>query len=373
MPKLARQIARILPIILLLTAAVGGRSPREIRVLLGEAGQTIIFEGPGLKAQSSRRKISAPSGKIEMSVSNGRLLCKGKELGASVKVSASGPVSLNGKSYPGVVRIEKSGDKFLLVNILDVESYLEGVVRNEMSVKWPLEALKAQTVLARTYALKKLAQPRAEKYDLLSSVEDQVYTGFAERDPQSQQAIKETEGEVLYYRSDLAEVFYHSCCGGRTESAEYVWTGVGRPYLQSIKCEHCQECPYFFWRYPETGAISGEELASRLGYQGEVLEEISIIESSPGQRVLKLKARFRGGHTEEIAGRDFRLRLGRESVRSTFFQVQKIPAGFVILGSGSGHGVGLCQWGARGMALEGKNYREILEYYFPGTEPKKIY
>lgn len=365
-------MAWILPLFLLMTAAGRGKPPKEIRVLIGEASQALLLEGTGLKAQSSRRKISARSGKIELTVSKGKLVYKGKDLGASVKVTGSGPVSLNGHSYPGMLRIEKSGDKFLIVNVLSVESYLEGVVRNEMSVKWPLEALKAQTVLARTYALEKISQPRSEKYDLVASVEDQVYTGVAERDPASQQAIRETEGEVLYYRSELAEVFYHSCCGGQTESAEYVWTGVGRPYLQSIKCDHCQECPYFFWRFPDTGVLGPEELAARLGYQGEAVEEISIAETSPSQRALKLKVRFKGGHIEEISGSDFRLRLGREGVRSTFFRVQKEPSGFIIFGSGSGHGVGLCQWGAKGMAEQGKKYRELLEFYFPGTELKKI-
>ena len=172
--------------------------------------------------------------------------------------------------------------------------------------------------------------------------------------------------------SMLADVYYHSCCGGQTEAAEYVW-GEGRPYLQSVKCNNCEECPYYFWKFPDTGAVSPEDLAAKLGYQGEAVEDIVISEISPSQRALKLQVKFKGGHTAEISGKDFRLRLGRDGLRSTFFKIQKAPDGFIFFGSGSGHGVGLCQWGAKGLASQGKNYREILEYYYPGTEIKKIY
>jgi len=360
-------------IFLALSGEASGDSPKQVRVLLGHLGQSAVIEGEGLKIQSPRRKYSRPGSKIELTARNGRLWYKGKELGSWAKITGKDAVTVNGGAYPGMIRIEKNADKFLVINYLGLEDYLQGVVKNEMSSKWPMEALKAQTVLARTYALKKIEQPRSEKYDLVATVEDQVYSGAAAQDPSTAQAIEATRGEVLYYNGVLAEVFYHSCCGGRTEAAEFVWNGHGTTYLQPVKCESCQECPYYFWRFPETGVISPEELAAKLGYQGESVEEVAVSELSPSLRALKLKVRFKGGYTTEIAGGDFRLRLGREGVRSNFFKVQNARDGFVFYGSGSGHGVGLCQWGARGLAEQGESYREILKYYFPGTEVKKIY
>jgi len=367
-------LSLILPFCLLLAAEPKQRSAREIRVLIGAMDQPVSIEAAGLKMTSGGWKKSSKSfSKIELEVKNGKLLLKGKDIGLSAKITADGPISIKGKSYGGFLQVQKSGDRFVIVNYLDLEDYLEGVVKNEMSPKWPMEALKSQTVLARTYAAQKIQKPRSEFYDLAATVDDQVYSGYGDKDPAIDQAIKETSGEVLYFESSLAEVFYHSCCGGQTEAAEYVWAAVGRPYLKSVKCTYCQECPYFFWRFPDKGAASGALMATELGYDGEEVEEMIVKELSPSQHVLKVKVKFKGGHKTEISGSDFRVRLGRDGVRSTLFKIQKEPDGFAIFGSGSGHGVGLCQWGARGMAEQNKTYREILEFYFPGTTVKKIY
>jgi stage II sporulation protein D len=364
----------VLPLFLLISAEPKERSCREIRVLVGTIDQAISIEGAGLKmASGGRKKPSGPSQKIDLELKNGKLLLKGKDIGPSVKITADGPISIKGKSYAGSISLQKSGDKFVIVNYLDLEDYLQGVVKNEMSAKWPMEALKSQTVLARTYAAQKIQKPRTDFYDLAATVDDQVYSGYGDKDPAIDQAIKETSGEVLYFESGLAEVFYHSCCGGQTEAAEYVWAAVGRPYLKSIKCAFCQECPYYFWRFPEKGSANGALFAGELGYDGEEVEDMTVKELSPSNHVLKVTVKFKGGHTTEISGSDFRVRMGRDGVRSTLFKVQKEPDGFVIFGSGSGHGVGLCQWGARGMADQNKTYREILDFYFPGTTIKKIY
>jgi len=364
----------ILPLCLLVSAEPKQRSAREIRVLIGAIDQPISIEGEGLKmASGGWKKAAKPYPKIDLELKNNKLMFKGKDIGPSAKITASGPISVRGKSYAGFIQVQKSGDRFVVVNYLDLEDYLEGVVKNEMSPKWPMEALKSQTVLARTYAAQKIQKPRSQFYDLAATVEDQVYSGVSDMDPAIDQAIKETGGEVLYFESGIAEVFYHSCCGGQTEAAEYVWAAVGRPYLKSVKCTYCQECPYYFWRFPDKGAASGSLLATELGYDGEEVEEMIVKELSPSRHVLKVNVKFKGGHAAEISGSDFRVRLGREGVRSTLFKVQKEPEGFAVFGSGSGHGVGLCQWGARGMAEQNKTYREILEFYFPGTTIKKIY
>lgn len=364
--------ALVMALCLLLSAEPRQRSAGEIRVLLGTIDQPVTIEGQGLKMSSGGWKKTEKSfDKIELAPGDNKLLLKGKDIGAFARITASGPISIRDKSYAGWIEIQKSSDRFYIVNQLGLEEYLEGVIKYEMSPKWPMEALKAQTVLARTYAAQKIQKPRSELYDLTATVEDQVYSGAGEKDPATDQAIRETSSEVLYYQSGPADVFYHSCCGGQTESAEFVWAGVARPYLKSVKCNFCSECPNYFWRFPDAGAANGGFLAGELGYEGEEADVIKVTEFSPSGRALKVKVNFKGGHSAEITGNDFRVRLGRDGVRSTFFKIEKYPAGFVIFGSGSGHGVGMCQWGARGMAEQGKNYREILGYYFPGTDIKK--
>lgn len=351
--------------------SAGKKSEREIRVLIGEINQPAMIECRELKLHSKWKNLSL-SGKVQIEPLDGKLWVQGKDLGTSLKITGQGPIAVNGKNYHGGIQIEKAAGDFLLINVLELEDYLAGVVKNEMSVKWPMEALKAQTVLARTYALGRIKNPRTEYYDLFSTVEDQVYSGMEAEDEASWRAIKDTRGEVLFYRGEPAQVYYHSCCGGWTEPVEYVWGGSGKSYLGSVKCETCQDCPYYFWRYPEKSALSGQDLASRLGYQGEAVSEVRVSELSPGQRALKLELKFQSGYKTEISGGDFRVRLGRDVIRSTLFKVEKATEGFIVFGSGSGHGVGLCQWGAKGMAEAGKNYQEILEHYFPGTEIRKV-
>ena len=346
---------------------------QQIRVLLGDFSPPVLISGKGLKISSGVRKATIYTGKIQVLVKKDELLIKEKRYSLPVRVKGSGVISLGEGTYRGELKLFAWQGKVRVVNILRVEDYLAGVIKNEMNPSWPLEALKAQAVLARTYALHKIKNPRSREFDLYADVRDQVYQGVRAEDERAWKAINQTRGEVLFYQRNLAEVFYHSCCGGRTEAVEYVWGGQGKPYLISVACGYCQECPYYFWRYPEQGVIGSRELADALGYNGEEVEQIELVEKSPSGRVLKLRVRFKAGFEVIISGNDFRTRLGRDFVRSTLFRIEPEAGGWVIFGSGSGHGVGLCQWGARGMAEQGKNYQEILRYYFPGTRIRKAY
>jgi len=354
-------------------AGKAGIDPKsQIRVLIGPAQKQVMIEGDALKIIAGGKKISS-SGKVQIEIRSDKLWAKEKKLGDSVKITAQSPIAVNGRLYRGEVWIKERQGDFLIINQLLIEDYLGGVVKNEMNTRWGLEALKAQTILARTYALGRVNQPRTKDYDLVATVEDQVYSGVSGEDTESLKAINQTKGEVLFYQNQLAQVFYHSCCGGETESAQSAWGGAGKPYLKSVDCSYCQECPHYFWRYPKEGVLTPEEIASQLGYLGESVSEIKILEQSPSQRALKIQVRFKSGYEAVITGNDFRIRLGRDKIRSTLFKIEKQAEGFVVFGSGSGHGVGLCQWGAKGMAEEGKSYKEILEFYFPGAELRKIY
>lgn len=249
------------------------------------------------------------------------------------------------------------------VQSLPVERYLVGVLEREVSGAWPPEALKAQAVASRTYALYRKDHPRGAKFDVESNVNDQVFEKRHRHSPSIIQAVKETEGEALQYNGQFIESFFHSCCGGMSESADRVWAGHQAPPLQSVHEDpYCSTCPRDHWEYQ----ISREDLDSILSRHGmsRVRGDIEVTERDDSGRVSKISL----GKKSIIDGATFRQWVGNEKIKSTLFEVS--PQGDTVLfsGRGSGHGVGLCQWGAKGMADQGRDYREILEFYYPGSE-----
>ena len=284
--------------------------------------------------------------------------------------SPRGPLVINGRQYRDRLKIFPGQNGGLwVINELPLEEYLVGVVHCEISSQWPWEAAKAQAVVARTYATFQGKNRAAELYDLDSGVSDQVYEGIGKEDLQSRKAVEETKGELVLYHGRPIFAVYHSCCGGETESPEYLWPGYF-PYLKGIACNFCGDSPHFLWNYP----IDSEKLHRTLKrarlLDSEVLG-IEIAERSESRRVLQLAVTSERGRLE-ISGKDFRRVLGYDFLRSTKFVVQKKESGYLFSGLGWGHGVGLCQWGAKGMADKGMDYHSILKYYYQDVEVRNI-
>jgi stage II sporulation protein D len=148
-----------------------------------------------------------------------------------------------------------------------------------------------------------------------------------------------------------------------------VWGGEDKPYHKSSNCGFCEDAPYYFWRYPESGVLSAREIAGSFGIDG--IKSLRVVERSPSGRVMKV--RFKTGKGDVfISGSEMRKRLGANKLRSTAFEIKLMDGGLVFFGSGSGHGTGMCQWGARGMAEQGYLYEEILLHYFPGARLSRI-
>jgi stage II sporulation protein D (peptidoglycan lytic transglycosylase) len=243
------------------------------------------------------------------------------------------------------------------------------VVHCEISSQWPWEAVKAQAVVARTYATFQRGNRTAELYDVDSGVSDQVYEGVGKEDLQSRKAVAETEGELVLYQGRPIFAVYHSCCGGETESPEYLWPG-SFPYLKTIACQFCADSPHFLWNY----SIDSERLRrtlKRAKFLGSEVLGIEIAGRSESRRVLQLTVTSESGQVE-ISGKDFRRLLGYDFLRSTNFLIQKRDGGYLFSGLGWGHGVGLCQWGAKGMAENRMDYRSILKYYYQNVEVGRI-
>ena len=250
---------------------------------------------------------------------------------------------------------------------MDLEEYLKGVVAAEMPVSFDLEALKAQAVAARTYSLKRMENSKQDSHLSTSFESAQDWASesrLKEKWGESNyfyywnkisQAVEQTQGLVLTYQGKLINAYYHSTCGGRTEDGETVFK-QSLPYLRPIKCYTCNHSP----RFREQKDFTVSQVKTVLGLDSDRQLNLKVLEQTTGGRVKTIEA---GG--KEINGLDFRKLLGLRSTRFSW-QVQGNQISFITIGNG--HGVGMCQYGADGLAKQGKDFQQILRYYYQGVE-----
>ena len=259
-----------------------------------------------------------------------------------------------------VVRLRSSG--LQLINVLPLEEYLLGVVGAEMPVTFPLEALKAQAVAARTYALKKKLDASDPAVHLGAGVLSQVYRGLSRTDEQIRRAVEATRGEVLTSDLEPIEAYFHASCGGKTESGEAALTRE-LPYLQPVECP-CGKLSTTRWEL----SVSAQELRNLFGATEPSQMKISARSATGRVRMLSLGR----GHVVDAV--EFRRKLGYERVKSLWFDLDRQSGDSIrIVGKGFGHGAGLCQRGAKAYAEQGWGYREILLHYYPGVEIQQLY
>ena len=275
--------------------------------------------------------------------------------GAETEALRAGTMQVRGDV---VVRLYKDG--LQLINVIPLEDYLAAVLGSEMPVSFPPEALKAQAVAARTYALRKKLDTYGAPFHMGSSVLHQVYGGLNREDPRTRVAVEATRGEVLTHELDPIEAYFHASCGGRTESG---WDALQRdlPYLQAVDCP-CGRLPASRW----SATVSDAELRAALGQSAEGFRVTSRTDTHRVNRVTTP-----GGAS--LDGVLFRRKLGYTRLKSLDFDVERTPAGWHFEGRGYGHGAGLCQWGAKALADSGMSYRDILQHYYPGTELQQLY
>jgi stage II sporulation protein D len=303
--------------------------------------------------------------------------------------------TLNSERYRGILEaIFMPEDTSLLVlNWLWVEDYLKGVIPFEMGKQGEaeFEALKAQALTARTYALSRIKKSESRGFDLESTVLDQIYGSMDQEEELVNKAINATEGEVITYNGKFIQAFYHANCGGRTESVNEVWGYNRIAYLASV-----WDKDYCFWykRYEWRVAWERERLEQSLPLY--LKEHTKYAPDNVGKiREVKIKERSGSGRVKEleIKTNKGRLRLKKDKIRwvirkaenpeailpSTLFALEIIKNAegdidsIIFEGRGNGHGVGMCQTGAIGMARKGHTYRQILQHYYPDTEIKKVY
>jgi stage II sporulation protein D len=279
--------------------------------------------------------------------------------------SAGEVIRVNGRGYRGWVEIRKKGNGLLLVvNELDIEDYLQGVIGAEIPPDWEYEALKAQAVASRTYAVYQKQTAGNRPYHILATVDSQVYSGNRGEHPQTIRAVRETRGVVITYRGEIIPAFYHSSCGGHTENAAELW-GIDEPYLKGVDCE-CQEISkYGLWekRVPLSQVVS---TLRKQGYRLHDVLDMGIGSITPAGRVKEVVVTHSGGKVM-VPAENLRAAIGNTQIPSVFFELELSEGEAVFSGRGRGHGVGLCQWGAEEMALRGYDYEAILAHYYPGT------
>jgi stage II sporulation protein D (peptidoglycan lytic transglycosylase) len=272
--------------------------------------------------------------------------------------SMKGELFAYGSHYTGDIEVWKGANGLYLINELPLEQYVESVVAAEVGTNWENEALKAQAVISRTYAVSRMLSNGHQKFHITSTVLHQVYKGNQSQ-MQITNAVRGTAGEILTYNGKSIEAFYHSTSGGMTEDPEDVF-GKSYPYLKPVKTS-CEISPYWIWERK----IPLTELEKAMNIKG--LKTMAIHSRTTTGRVRELIISSVEGKSV-IKATELRKLLGWSRLPSTNFQIRVNGTWVTFEGKGYGHGVGLCQWSALQMAKEGKNYREILSYFYPGTE-----
>lgn len=257
-----------------------------------------------------------------------------------------------------LIRVSHQG----AVETLPLESYVASVLAGEVSPSWPIEALKAQAIASRTFALKRMKERKDRSHHVENSYMDQVFRHKPA--PIFIEAVKETAGQVLSLDGVIIEASFHSTCGGHTANAKDVW-GKSYPYLKGVPCSFCKNSPSYKW----SSTMNTSELEKKLSQK---FSRIDITKRSADERTLSLK--LSGEKAKDISGHQFRMKAGPLKIKSTMITGIEFKDNRVtISGMGFGHGVGLCQYGALGMAKNGSTAQEILAHYYPGTSLKRLY
>ncbi|UCF42505.1 MAG: SpoIID/LytB domain-containing protein [Planctomycetota bacterium] len=356
----------------------------SLAILDVEANRTVPMYRGGQVGVPTAVEISA--GKITI---GGRIFSGGEVI---IWPDAPHIFNVNGDDYRGKLKLilNSDGSSFDAVNLVPVEPYLAGVVGAEMPDYWEPSALRAQAIAARTYCLyikKRFGSKRG--WDVKRTAANQVYLGVKAESAQTWKAINQTHGEVLVCRQsggteEIFPTYYSSTCGGHTEDSKHVFGDSFEP-LVGVRCPYCRDVAkpsFFFWptaQFDKT-EVTGRLLEKypKLKASGEITNITSVKQSSYGDfsRLTLVKLVGSAGKSNFLRAEDLRLTIDPSGnrLKSTICQIINIDDKWAFLaGRGYGHGVGMCQCGAQGMARKGKTTNEILSYYYPGSKIIRVY
>ncbi len=335
-----------------------GQTFSNVRVLLSEGSNEEIFK---------------TSGTIQVLDANDLVIKKAYEfvsldptvLKAPIKLTSNGDyIEYKGNKYRGIIEIKPKDGKVFILNVVKLEEYLMSVVPSEVPASWPIEALKAQAVCARTYVIREMLARKKQVYDVDTTTNTQVYLGLAKENQNTSRAVNDTRGLILLHNGAPIQSFFHSNSGGITEDPLNVW-GNKVEYLKSVVSDYDKEGDNYAWEEKFSPSSINISLNS-LGL-GEI-QDIIVVNRFPTSRVNEVDVLGTKG-SKRIKGTELRKLFGANKLKSTRFGIRREEDGnFFVKGLGSGHGVGLSQWGSYAMAKENFSYREILNHYYKGVD-----
>ncbi len=346
--------------------------PPRIRVALAADQNAVTVESAGavvVAAPGARRTIEGP---LFIRREGTRVVVNEVPLGSQIRLEGeSAPLAFQGMSVRGALVITARDAGLLVVNDLDLEAYVKSVVSSEVPVTWPFEALKAQAIVARTYALYKKGERGGQAFDVDATVQSQVYGGLGSEDPRASEAVDATAGIVVVHEGRLALTPYHSTSAGPTEDAAEVW-GIDLPYLKGVACPFDENSSVYRWeRRLSFDAI--ESALREAGYAVGAIATLTPLGRNRSGRVSAVRILHAEGEVI-LKGELLRRIIGYQRLPSMRFDVVDVEAephggGFDVRlrGGGWGHGVGLCQWGMKTLSERGWTADRIIDYYYPGT------
>lgn len=354
----------------LLLGATAASAAGTIRVALVENARAVELSGTDIEVSELAGCAACPervawrADVVRASVNGHGVEINGRRA-PGFRLTSERPIRLNGREYPAVVELVKNGAGMAVVNELPLEDYVVGVLRAETNERWPLETLRAQAIVARTYAAYHRTLNAGKPYHVVASTANQMYAGRVAATSPIWEAVRDTEGQVLFWEGALFPAFYHSTSGGYTEDPRSVFAAPNMPAMKAIRDEFSADAPNFYWSLDlRLGALA--ETLRRNGVDVGPITAIEVTERTPSLRASVVTVRGARG-SARLRGNDFRRMLGYEAIRSTLFAVAVDGATAHFAGRGYGHGVGMSQWGAKRMAEQGYTAEKIIEYYYPGT------
>ncbi len=276
-----------------------------------------------------------------------------------IKPQAGGYIWIGDRWYRGSVRVIPVNKQLLAINHVDLEQYLYSVLGAEMSPTFPTEALKAQAVAARTYALYRSRASSKKPFDVDSTQLSQVYRGLSSESDTTQAAVNATIGQIVTYGGKPILAAFHAASGGHTENVEDIWLSR-EPYLRAVP-DYDIGTPGYEWTQPFTLAQLSQSL--------KIKQVRTIVPDRTTQFGSVVSVTVSGDTTQTFTGSQFRTALKLRSLR---FTIAPTPTGFTLTGRGYGHGLGMSQWGAYSLAEQGQKYPSILAHYYQGVKIEKL-
>ena len=345
------------------------------------------------EVQGAALRVRVENGGAAQELSGGEAIWRLRARGNSVAVggfsdfsrleikSAEGKVSISsGKvlfgRFSGRLQVEARAGILRFVEVVPLESYTGTVLVGEIPEDFPVEAQKAQAVLIRSYALAHRGRHAQEGFDFCDLTHCQVYGGLAPVSALREEALRATRSLVMTYFGKPIEALFHSTCGGHTSPNQRVFGGRPLPYLQGVDDgDYCAASPHRVWE----SRIPLKKISAILSEDPRFLASIPLSGLEPAEREAQGRVfglKLNGPRPEEISAMDFLSLMGKalgwNQVKSNWFDMEIQDGTVSFHGRGLGHGVGMCQWGARGMALSGQRFDEILRHYFPGGRLERI-